>query len=1177
MTRPSLAVRVVLLIVSIVASTAVVQAQYRGSIQGVVTDPTGAVVAGATITLSDKETNRTLTATSDGAGIYNIGALPPSHYSVTIEKAGFKKKVLDDLVLNAEQANAVDIELELGQTSETVTVNGNAAPPIDTETAQVSGTVDSKQIQALPSFNRDVFQLAQLAPGVFGDGSQGNGGGSYSLPGTNSGASGATDGVFKAENAPQIVANGSRLNNNNITLDGVGITSVSWGGAAVVTPNEDSVKEVKVVSNSYDAESGRFGGAQIQVISQNGTNQYHGSFFFKGDRPGLNAYQHWNGPAGNTVTPQRNTARFNQWGGSIGGPIWKNKLFAFFSYETIRNSSTLTSQNWYETPQLLAMAPAGSIAAQYAAYPGMAIKGTVVDHTCESVNLVSNVNCIMIPGQGLNIGQPLNPSLFPLGTKDPSFAPVSNYPSPSQCGLPPLPPCLIGLGGDGTGSSSNLTNVADIASYDVTSPNTQTNQQFNGRLDFNATSKDLISFNIYKVPVTQFSYNGYRAANAFSHDAMNEAETALWDHTFSPSLLNEVRVNGAGWRWNELKDNPNIPLGLPQPSYIGDHSNGNNIGSANPGAQDLGGVAGSIFDQWTINFKDVATKVFHSHTIKFGGEVTKLKFVQDAPWSARPDFGFNNYWDFLNDAPVFETGTFNPQNGSPTDVRKDTRSTLLGFFAQDDWKVRPNLTINLGMRWEYFGPISELNNALSTVVLGSGANALTGMSMKLGGNLYQADKKNFGPKLGFAWSPDKYNRRLVFRGGIGIGYTGGEEAITLNGWGNIPFTDNGTNLTGSQIVYQIPSNPRQFLPYPSNSNTILTFGSNNIPTEGSPVGITAFPAHSATPYTYNYSLEAQYDLGHEWVATVGYQGSASHHLVRQYNLNLLYGAFGIPLNPMVSDVDYYSQDANANSNALLGELNHRFSHSFDLDMQYRWAKAMDDGSQPYSTNNYPWNPQSAWGPSDYNVTQALKIWGVYTPTIFHGSNGWLEKVAGGWSLSGIMNAHTGFPWTPVFNASCNLVYSSGACYPSNGGTNQLLPAQYLGGAGADYSNSRFLSAGGNFPKGGSAYFVAPTYTNCTATFPTTCPGFPQAAGIGRNSFRGPGYFDIDATLSKSFGLPKMRVLGEGAKLEFRANFYNLFNHLNLNNVDTAVTDPHFGEANGALGSRTVEMQARFNF
>jgi hypothetical protein len=197
--------------------------------------------------------------------------------------------------------------------------------------------------------------------------------------------------------------------------------------------------------------------------------------------------------------------------------------------------------------------------------------------------------------------------------------------------------------------------------------------------------------------------------------------------------------------------------------------------------------------------------------------------------------------------------------------------------------------------------------------------------------------------------------------------------------------------------------------------------------------------------------------------------------------------------------------------------------------------------------------------------------------LFTGSRGWLEKVAGGWSFSGILNAHSGFPWSPVFNSTCNLIYSGGSCYPSNGSNNQLLPAQYLGGATHSFSNSTFLSAGGNFPNGGSAYFAAPSFTSCAAAFPATCPAPPQAPGVGRNSFRGPRYFDLDATLSKSFGLPTMPVLGEGARLEFRIDAFNLLNSLNLNSVDTVVTDPHFGQATGALGARTVEMQARFSF
>jgi hypothetical protein len=1175
-------------------------AQYRASIQGTVVDPQGAVVSDATVTVTAKDTGLTQVAATDDSGVYSVPRLAPGLYTVSVEKAGFKKKVIDDVNVIAEQANAVNVTLDVGQVTESVTVNGNELPPIDTESGVIAGTVTSQQIQALPSFGRDVFQLVQLAPGAFGDASRDAGGDTFSQPGNaGPGGTSGSSGIFQTENRPQVSINGGRQDSNNVTLDGINITSVSWGAAAIITPNEDSVKEVRVVTNEYDAESGRFGSGQIQVISQSGTNQYHGSAFFKADRPGLNAYQHFFGAAGAPYTPQRNTNRFNQWGGSIGGPILKNRLFVFFAYETIRNNSTATNEGWYETPALLKLAPSGSLASRYGAYPGEGVSATsTVNRTCGSIGLIDaataaqlaadgayipadpsnptvstgstpfngQANCAEVSG-GLNIGSPLTTAL---GTSDPTQI-SGNYVYDKVTKQRYYVP----------GVGSGLTSTPDIAFFNTFGPNDATNEQYNGRIDFNATSKDLLAFNIYYVPVSTTSFNNPRPANLFYHNATNEAMTGLWTHTFTPTLINEARINAAGWRWNELADNPQIPLGLPQPSFIGDSNNGNNIGTINTNGNTLGGPAGSIFDQWTYGAKDVVTKIQGSHTLKFGGELTKLHFVQDAPWSARPNWGFNNYWDFLNDAPIFETGVFNPLTGVPTDVRKDSRQTLIGVFLQDSWKAKPNLTLTAGLRWDYFGPLTFTRNQLSTVVLGQEPNPLTGLYMRIGGNLYNSQKGNFGPQLGFAWSPGSvlnhdFHNKLVIRGGFGIGYTAPEQAITLNGWPNVPFTNNGINLTGSNIVYNFPSDPHQFEPYPSNPNTIAAFNSNNLPVSGSPVAVTGFPANFPTTYTYRYSLMGQYDLGHQWVATVGYQGSTSHHLARQSNLNLTYGAQGIALNPAVSDLDYYSYVANSNFSALLSELQHQFSHTFSIDAQYRFSRSRDNASGPYEINYYQWDPKYDWGPSDFDATHVFKLWGIYTPSIFF-KQGWEKKVLGGWSISGIFNWHSGYPWSPIFNSTCNLIYSGGAC--SNGGSQQLSPAAYLGGAGQDFSNDSFLKAGGNFPKGGSNYFTAPSYTTCALPFPQICPGAPQAPGIQRNSQRGPRYKDVDATLSKAFGLPKMPVLGENAQFEFRANFYNLFNNLNLDptSVHNNVGDSLFGEATNALGGRTIEMQARFSF
>ena len=1150
-------------------------AQYRASIQGVVTDPQGAAVGGATVTLQNEETNAVLTSTTNDEGVYNFNALPPSKFTVTVEKAGFKKKVIKSFGVNAEQANGLSIELEVGQAADTVTVDGYAAPLIDTETANLGGTVSASDIQRLPSFGRDVFQLLQLAPGAFGDGAQGAGGGTQNLPSTTVGGTGGTDGVFKIENGGQISANGARTGENNYQIDGVGTTSVTWGGTSVITPNEDSVKEVKIITDNYDAENGRYRGAQVQIISQNGTNNYHGSLFFKLHRPGLNAYTKYNGYNNGNV---RDGNRFNDWGGTVGGPIVKNRLFVFFSYETLSNNARQgTGGGWYETPQFRALAPTGTNAAAFLNYSGVAPNGgSIVDRPCSDIGLTEGVNCHFIAGQGLNLGSPLNSS-FARGQGDPSY----------QSALSP------GLGGDGTGSASNLNDTPDIAFIQGTvQPTNSTHRQYNGRIDFNPTSKDLIAFSMYYVPNTSTGINGNgdRLMNLFSSDYTNRAATAFWDHTFSPTLLNEVRVNAAGWINKDLASNPNGPFGLPQVGF-------NATGSITLNGYGIGSFNG--FDQWTYAAKDVLTKVHGAHTMKMGGEFTRLLSV-DAPfWADRPGYTFNNIWDFLNDAPVTESAQFDPQTGVPSALRKDLRSNLAGVFFQDNWKVRSNLTVTAGMRWEYFGPISEKNGKLATVEFGSGSNYFTDMRVRTGGSLYEASKRNFGPQLGFAWSPKSIgatdlNSKLVFRGGFGVAFNGIAQSNSLDGRFNPPFVSNGQTFSGSQILYidSFPSDPTNANGYASNPNAILTFGSNNLPTTCC-TDLTAFPSQWPTTYTYHYTLGAEYDLGNQWVASVGYQGSTTRHLTQHYNLYNVGVANGLNFNPVVHGVTYYADDGGARFNALLMELKHDFNKSFMIDAQYRLSHSLDSGSNAYAGGFYQYDLGTGFATSDYDTRNAFKLFGVWSPTIFKGGHNWAEKIVGGWSISGILNAHSGFPFNPTYNlgdltGGIDPVFSFGPFAggsSSDSGSGSIIPAAFNGGFAPNFRGSV------SNPGGGSAFFTVPNVSggvlfDCLFANPdpTKCPDgqlapgpLPTFPGIKRNAFTGPGYFDIDATLSKSFGLPNLKIIGENGRIELRANFYNLFNKLNLTNTQTNILDSHFGEAQNALGARTIEIQARFSF
>jgi hypothetical protein len=1135
------------------------QAQYRASLRGTVTDPTGAVVPGATVTLVDTDTNNTLVSTSDGNGIYQFNALPPAPYRLTVEHTGFQKKVLEHVQIIPEQPNALDVQLELGQAQQVVNVSGTTEA-LDTETANVSGTVSSNQIQHMPSFGRDVLKVAELAPGSFSDGSQASGTDNYNLPGTQTqgGASGGADGIFKTENGAQIIANGNQTENNGISIDGISTTSAVWGGATVITPSEDSVDSVKVVSNSYDAENGRFSGAQIQIISKGGTNQFHGSLFITSHQPGLNAYQPYGGASSK---PLRDNSHFEQFGGSIGGPIWKNKIFAFFNYESVREPyASLTGSGWFDTPAFDALAPTGSIATTYLGFPGNGVVATGLDpnNNCTTAGLIEGVNCRTIPGQGINVGTPLNPSKFPLGSQDPGWTSVTTP----------------GTGGDGSGGPENLGTVADIANYDLINPTTFNAAQYNGRLDADVTNRDRITFAMYWVPLTRTDYNGSRTYDLFHHSQINDAFSGIWNHTFSASFLNEARVNAAGWRYNEVDSNPQSPVGLPT----------DNIGQT--GAITLnqfGPSVGNILDQWTYGFKDVATKIIGRHTIKFGGDATRLFYLQNCIPCGVPSYQFFNLWDFLNDAPHEEGAGyngFNPTTGTPTTERQDDREDILGFFVQDDFKLRRNLTLNVGLRWSYFGPLSSKENNMFVAIPGAGANFLTGLTIRKG-NSWNAQKDNFGPQIGLAWSPGRFNDKVVFRGGYGLNYNQEEISISSGIFTNpgliVTPTFNMSSPTSPNpgIVYGVSTNLHSFNDYPANPNAIVTFGPNGLPTTGT-VNISLFPTDLPTMMVHHYSVDMEDELGHNLIATLGYMGSLSRNIFFHENPNAVPAALGYTLNPQIGGGDYWNVDGRANYNALLAELKHQFSRQFMADAQFTWAKSMDTSSGPYFEQDYPYDLNLDYGRSDYNVARAWKLFGMWQPVFFHGSHGWIEKIAGDWSLSGILNVHSGFPWSPVASVA------SGSLYCGTCGYTSLFPGAYLGGAGTSTSNAAFKGPNSsNYPLtttgNASAYFSTPTYTSYSGT--AYGNALPQSPGVQRNSLNMPGYRDLDLTIVKGFGLPNMRGLGENGRIELRFDAYNVFNTLNFNEntINNNIGASNFGTINNALSGRVVVIGGRFSF
>ncbi|HZP07556.1 MAG TPA: carboxypeptidase-like regulatory domain-containing protein [Terracidiphilus sp.] len=1155
-------------------------AQYRGSIQGVVTDQSGAVVPGATLTLTNDATGQKQTSTSNGEGIYNFGALPPGNFTLVVERSGFATKTYNNLQIIPEQNNTLNVQLAVSTAQQTVTVNAAQTPLINTANGSLSATINSNEVQHMPTFGRDVFQLSQFAPGTIGDMSQSGSGGTFSLPGTQGpGGPSSNGGIFATENGPQTLANGNQYENNSISIDGISTVSAVWGGTSIITPTEESVDDVHVLSNAYDAEYGRFSGAQIQVTSKSGTNTPHGSAFFQRWSPGMNAYQRYNGtsfyntsctspttglPAACAPAQRglnRNEQQFNQYGASLGGPLWKNRLFAFFGYEAERSGTIRdTITNWYDTPAFDKLAPSGSIAATYLGFPGAGVSGVQVSQSCSDIGLTENVNCITIPGQGLNIGSPLTSAR---GTQDQTWS-------------GPFSP--------GVGGGLNRS-VADIAEYSTINPTTITNDQYNGRVDADVTPKDRLSGTVYWIAADQTNYEGpVRPMNLWHHDVTNNAFAGIWNHIFTSGFLNEARANAAGWRWNEISTNPQAPFGLPQAQV-------QTMGSISQ-FQYFGAPGPSVYDQWTYTYRDIATWSKGRHTVKFGGELTRLYYLNENTSGARPFFQFFNVWDFLNDAPQLESGTFDPATGTPSAARQDDRENLWGFFIQDDVKASPNLTLNVGLRYSYFGSLYAKEGNMFSAHFGQGNALLTGLTVQRGGNLWTPQKGNFGPELGFAFTPARFNGKFVVRGGFGLNYNQEEIAISANVYGNPGITvapNFAMSLPSSPnpgIVYSTATNVHSLFGYPPNPNVVATsahaFGANGLPTTGTTT-VTAFDSNLPTTYVEHYSLETEYDLGFRSVLSLGYTGSLSRHTFFHYDENAVASVKGIPLNSVTPNVYVFGNNGHGNYNAMIVSLRHQMSHQFSADAEFNWSKSMDTSSAPYVFQDYPYDPSLSYGRSDFNVGKSLKLFGMWQPVFFHGSHDWAEKIVGGWTFSGIFNIHSGFPWSPVYSTVGNLYCSGCSEYTS------LLPAAYLGGAGNDTSNDAYKSGPGvaghtvnaNFPKGGLAYFKAPTYTPGPPNL-ATGGAMPQRPFVDRNSLTGPGYKDLDATVSKTFGVPKLH---EGSGLEIRGDVFNLFNNLNFRpggtssggGISNNITASNFGQATTALGARTVTLQARFHF
>ena len=444
-----------------------------------------------------------------------------------------------------------------------------------------------------------------------------------------------------------------------------------------------------------------------------------------------------------------------------------------------------------------------------------------------------------------------------------------------------------------------------------------------------------------------------------------------------------------------------------------------------------------------------------------------------------------------------------------------------------------------------------------------------------------------------------------------MNYNQEEIAITANTFNNPPSTNypnyeyatpTNPGTGGADIIYGISSSPTNIFGFQANPNAITSYNSANLPTAGN-ANVTLFGngrGSVPTQYVHHYSLGVDTTFFNNWlVLSLGYQGSNSRHLIAHETPIAPAAVAGIAQNPLVTGGDYWTNEGSANNNALLAELKHPFSHHFSLDAQFMWSKSLDtDGSGPYFEDEYfPLSGRASYGRSDFNIGKSFKTIGLWQPVFFHGDKRWVEKIAGEWSLSGILNLHSGLPWSPNYALSNSL-------YCSQCGYYNLRP-EYIGGnKGFDHSNQAFENAtafpgilngvatttatvngnAGTTVSYSNKYFNVPNYYNAIEAtdgvgFPANNIGLPTMPHMDRNSFDGPNYRDVDISASKGFGLPNNRVTGNNARLEIRADIFNLFNLLNLNpgSITNDITSANFGKDTSALSGRTISFQGRFSF
>lgn len=1105
--------------------------QVTAAMSGKVVDPSGAAIAGAVVTAKNLERGTSVTTDTNTEGYYSLPRVPIGNYEIRVEAKGFQTAVQPSLKLELNQTARVDFSMKIGEISQTMEVTG-APPLLNTDTMQIGTIIDNKVNEALPLASRNYIQLTMLAPGT-----------------TNPNPSSMTS-PLTTGNSGRPYVNGNREQSNNFMLDGLDNNQVS-DNLAGFAPSPDAIQEFNMITNNAPADFGNFQGGVVSTTIKSGTNELHGNVFEFLRNDVFNAADwaaKWSCAMSNCNDKDvKGRMRWNMFGATIGGPIKKDKLFFFGDYQGIR----------YHTPSST----------------GPITVFTAAERQGDFSQLLSLPNPIQLYNPYSTHPDPNNPSIT---VRDPfpgNIIPLSMINPVAQklfsnASLYPLP------------TNNNLQN-----NFINTNSSFQQGDQYDIKIDYNVTEKDKL-FGRYSQSWQQNpSSNSFPLNFGRFWNAPTQSGVVDWTHTIGPSIVNDFRGgvnyilvhnggtdNGLGniaQSLGILNGNDRGP-GLFGISFSNGYASG--IGSDNIGTQQM-------FASTVIQAEDTVIMTKRSHTVHAGFQYfrdrinvfyagnygTTGHMTFDGRWTAGPnEFSTAGSGSGIPEADFFLGLPEIVQRGLAGNVWGQ-RSTTIGLFVQDTWRVNNNFTLNYGLRYETHTPWVEVKDRQVNFDPFSGAIQVPGQSTLYSNsralyNSYNWGIGNFQPRFGFSWNPELWNKTFLVRG-----------AYTVSAY----LEGTGTNL-------RLPINP------PLNTEHNLTYDSLAFPGSTIDQGMTVL-TNAVNPFAnatirlwdpnikpaianqWNFSVESMFKGN--TTLQLGYVGQKGTHLMvpMPYFQRQLLGkdASGNPItapSPYLAgnpDLAVISQISGTESNgtmrydALQAVLRKRYSSGLQYQVAYTYSKAMSNSSgyygswggqvvpnSPYWQNLY--DMRAEWGPSFFDVRHLLTSYVVYELPVGYGKkwgnnmNPVAKNILGNWAVTGILTLRGGFPTTISANDSThtNSRGSRASCVgpPTTFGTQ-------------------------NAPDGGYQWFDPSAYAQ---------PGLGDFGTCGNGTQYGPGLRDLDLSVQKSFRFT------EKTRLEFRAEFLNFTNTPILGAPNNGL-GPQLGEIRSSQGARNIQFALKLYY